>query len=46
MIITAAFLAMGFLANAWDKNWVIWPIAGVLFAGIMAVLNATVRKEN
>ena len=46
MIVTAAFLALGFLANGWGKNWVIWPIAGVLFAGIMAIVNATIKKED
>ena len=46
MVITAAFLAMGFLADAWAKSWVIWPIAGVLFAGIMAIARAAVEKED
>ena len=46
MIVTAAFLAMGFLADGWGRSWVIWPIAGVVFAGIMAIVNATVKRED
>ena len=45
MIITAVFLYLGFVSNKWDKNWIIWPIAGVVFAAVMIILNAVVKKE-
>lgn len=34
---TAIFLAISFHSMAWDRSWVIWPIAGVLFPAVMAV---------
>ena len=40
-IATAIFLAWSFLADAWEISWVVWPVAGVLFAafyGIMSII--------
>lgn len=45
LIITAIFLYMGFVHEAWKSNWIIWPIAGVVFAAVMSVLNAIVKKD-
>lgn len=38
-IVTAVFLAWGLIGNSWDVNWIIWPVAGVLYGGLWA-LNA------
>ncbi len=43
LVVTAAFLAMGFLGN-WDRSWIIWPIAGVLFAVVMSIARALRRR--
>lgn len=32
----AIFLAWSFIGNAWDRSWIIWPIAGVLFGALAA----------
>ena len=45
LVITAIFLFLGFVFDGWKTSWVIWPIAGVLFAALMAVLNAVLNKE-
>jgi len=37
---TAIFLAAGFITGQWEKCALIWPVAGVLFAGIQGVLYA------
>lgn len=46
MIVTAVFLYLGFVSNKWNRNWIIWPIAGVIFAAIMIILNAIIKKED
>ena len=43
LVVTAAFLAMGFLGD-WDRSWIIWPIAGVLFAVVMSIARALRRR--
>ncbi|MDO4484241.1 MAG: helix-turn-helix transcriptional regulator [Clostridia bacterium] len=29
---TAVYLGWSFITNAWDKTWIVWPVAGVLYA--------------
>lgn len=33
-LLTAIFLAWGFIGNAWDRSWIVWPIGAVLFGAI------------
>ena len=40
LLVTAGFLAWGFITNAWDRCWIVWPIAGVLFGAIWGVLRS------
>ena len=42
--ITAVFLYLN-IVLVLDKAWIIWPIAGLAFAGIMAILNAVLKEE-
>ena len=44
-VVTAAFLAYSFFTNDWGRSWIIWPVAGVLFAAIMAICGAVGKKE-
>lgn len=37
-VVTAVFLVMGFLGIAWKHCGLIWPIAGVLYAAVVAVV--------
>jgi len=39
-LVTAAYLAYSFITNDWQRSWIIWPVAGVLFGGISAVCSA------
>lgn len=43
-VITAVYLAWSFLSDDWQTTWVIWPVAGVLYAGIAAVFNLRSEK--
>lgn len=46
LLITAGYLAYSFLTNAWDRSWIIWAVAGVLFPAYYAVLsNILVKKQ-
>ncbi len=40
LIVTAIYLAVSFCLDRWDKTWIIWPVAGVLFGAICAVIKA------
>ena len=44
-VVTAVFLAWGFITNDWRISGIIWPVAGVLFAAIMGILKAVGRRE-
>src|SRR5690606_42043861 len=33
-VATAIYLGWSFLSGDWDVTWVVWPIAGVLYAGL------------
>ena len=37
---TAIFLAWGFHTDAWGEAWITWPIAGVLYGALAALLGA------
>ncbi len=39
LVITAAFLVLGFLGNEWKYAGLIWPIAGVLYPAVLAIVN-------
>ena len=43
LVVTAAFLAISFLSG-WDRSWIIWPVAGVLFAVVISIARA-LRKR-
>ena len=44
-LVTAAYLAWSFLSGRWDSTWIVWPIAGVLYGAIYAILRAMNRKD-
>ena len=46
LLVTAAFLGWSFLGNGWNVSWVIWPIAGVLFAAVRVVCTMLADKKN
>ncbi len=39
LITTAIFLAWSFYTNDWETSWIVWPVAGVVFAAVMIVFN-------
>lgn len=45
LIATAIYLGWSFLSNAWDITWVVWPVAGILFAAVMCLSNLLAKRE-
>ncbi len=44
-IVTAIYLVISFYYGRWDVSWIIWPVAGVLFAGIYGIFNAVMKSK-
>ena len=45
LLVTAIYLGWSFLTSDWHITWVIWPIAGVLFAVVELVCNLVIDKQ-
>ena len=45
-VVLAAYLSWSFLTNDWHITWLCWPIAGVLFAPVMALCDLFARKKD
>ena len=45
LLATAVYLLWSFLSGRWDITWILWPVAGILFAAVMAVLRLITGKE-
>ncbi|MGI6014121.1 MAG: helix-turn-helix domain-containing protein [Oscillospiraceae bacterium] len=43
--VTAIYLGISFYFNNWDISWIIWPVAGVLFAALYGILTAIVKSR-
>ena len=44
LLVVTTYLLWSFFADSWDKTWIIWPVAGLLYAVIMIIIGA-VRKD-
>ncbi len=45
LVATAIYLCISFVTNRWDRSWIIWPVAGVLFPAYHAVAAYIVNKN-
>lgn len=45
LVVTAGYLAWSFLADNWNRSWIVWPIAGVLFPVFHLVVKQVMEKE-
>ncbi len=45
LVATAVYLGWSFLSNDWEITWVIWPIAGVLFAAMELIFDFMEKKK-
>lgn len=44
-LVTAIFLGVSFVTKAWDMTWIIWAVAGVLYAGLCCIFSAVSRDK-
>ena len=42
--VTAGYLTWSFITMEWHRTWIVWPIAGVAYALITAIIGATRKK--
>lgn len=40
-LVTALYLGWSFWSGRWDFTWIVWPVAGVLFAAIAGIMRLT-----
>lgn len=46
LLVTALYLGYSFYTgNNWHRSWIIWPVAGVLFAALNAVIREVAKKR-
>lgn len=46
VLATAIYLACSFTTNAWDRTWIIWPVAAVLYAAVKTIVKIIVKAED
>ncbi|MBC5742455.1 helix-turn-helix transcriptional regulator [Lachnospiraceae bacterium MD308] len=46
LVATAIYLGYSFYTNAWEISWIVWPVAGVLFAAVKVIYVASVRNKH
>ena len=44
LVATAIFLGWSFACDSWEDSWIVWPVAGVVFAVVMTVCNLCIDK--
>ncbi len=44
-LVTAGYLGVSFMTNAWERTWIVWPVAAVAFAAIYGIYTALQRKD-
>ncbi len=42
---TAVYLAVSFGSLRWHRTWIIWPVAGVLYAAVYGIMSAVVGSK-
>ena len=45
-LVTAGYLAYSFITMDWQRSWIVWPVAGVLYGAIFAVVSAIHKKAD
>lgn len=45
LLATAAYLVWSFSSNSWGSSWVLWPVAGIVYVAVMAIVNLFTQKD-
>lgn len=43
-IVTAGYLCWSFVTQRWEFTWIVWPVAGVIFAAYREIMKAIIRR--
>lgn len=46
MVAVAIYLGWSFTTNQWHITWIVWPIAGVLFGAVTAIVKMIIKSED
>ena len=46
LIAVAVYLGWSLPTNDWDISWVVWPVAGVLYAVVIAIVKIIIKAED
>lgn len=46
LVATAVYLAWSFGTNDWERSWIVWPVAGVLFAVVISIAGVLAGTKN
>lgn len=46
LIVTAIYLGYSLITHKWGSSWIVWPVAGVVFAALIVTYQAIRSKEN
>lgn len=44
-VVVAVYLAWSFIGMNWDKTWIVWPIAGVLYGAFISIVKLVIKAE-
>ena len=44
-LMTAGYLGYSFITMDWQRSWIIWPVAGVLYGVVYAVASSVQKKR-
>ena len=45
LLVVALYLAYSFYTDDWKNSWIVWPVAGVVFAAMMVMLDGFWKKK-
>lgn len=45
LLATAIFLGWSLWTKAWESTWIVWPIAGILYAVIVCITNLLLERD-
>lgn len=44
-LVIAIYLGISFHSMEWDRTWIVWPVAGVLFAAVYGIVKAVAGRK-
>lgn len=46
LIATAVYIGYSLYTNSWQTSWIVWPVAGILYAAVRIICISVMRKRN